>query len=94
MREPNPELPRDLEEFRRVTAATEDEFVAVVGPIMLTEKEVENLAKFGESVEDHFADYDEDAGDTGGASASTAMDIEGEAAGKKTEEKTTGPVNP
>ena len=93
MREPNPEFPRDLEEFRRVTAAAEEEFVALVDPNTLTEKEIASLAKFGESVEDHFADYDVDPGDTGGAVTSTAMDIEREAADENTEGKTTS-VNP
>ena len=86
MREPNPELPRDLEEFRRVTAAAEDEFSALVGPNTLTEQEIASLAKFGESVEDHFADYDADPGYTGSAS-STAMDIAEGAADEKTEGK-------
>ena len=87
MREPNPELPRDFEEFRRVTAKAQDEFSALVDPDMLTEQEVANLTKFGESVEDHFADYDVDPGDTGAAS-SAAMEIAEGAADEKTEEKT------
>ena len=72
MQKPNLELPRDLDEFRRVTANARDEFSALVDPNMLSEQELASVTKYGESVEDHFADYDVDPGETG-ASSSTVM---------------------
>ena len=72
MQKPNPELPCDLDEFRRVTAKARDEFSVLIDPNMLTPQELASVTKYGESVGDQFADYDEDPGDTG-ASSSTAM---------------------
>ena len=77
MQKPNPELPRDLDELRRVTANARDEFSVLIDPNMLTPQELASVTKYGESVEDHFADYDEDLGDTGASSSTTKEPTEG-----------------
>ena len=69
MRKPNPELPRDLDEFRRVTANAQDDLSALVDPDMLTDKRACELVEVWRVGADRFADYDIDPGNTGATSS-------------------------
>ena len=89
LREPTPGLPSDLTEFQRVVAPAKDEFVQLIDKKELMEKEITEVAKFGESIE-HF-DFEGDdlyKGKAGSASSGTAAVVAKTGEAETTEEKT------